>query len=86
VRFHCAASTSVKSFDIKWYELQVEFTDHMVTSMEGDLEKTLNLLFIKVKRYAENRFECNGFKTIERKENVCCKEYNRSQRKMIAEF
>jgi len=24
----------VKSFDIKWYKLQVEFTDHMATSME----------------------------------------------------
>jgi hypothetical protein len=24
----------VNSFDIKWYELQVELTDHMVNSME----------------------------------------------------
>jgi hypothetical protein len=25
----------VENYIIKWYELQVELTDHMVTSMEG---------------------------------------------------
>jgi hypothetical protein len=34
------------SKDIKWYELQVELTDHMVTSMEG-FGKKLNWLFIR---------------------------------------
>jgi hypothetical protein len=32
----------VASHDIKWYELQVELTDHMVTSMEEFWEKILN--------------------------------------------
>ena len=27
-------SNYIKSFDIKWYELQVELTDHMITIME----------------------------------------------------
>jgi hypothetical protein len=34
------------SKDIKWYELQVELTDHMVTSMEG-FGKIRNWLFIR---------------------------------------
>jgi hypothetical protein len=34
------------SKDIKWYELQVELTDHMVTSMEG-FGKNPELVFIR---------------------------------------
>jgi hypothetical protein len=34
------------SKDIKWYELQVELTDHMVTSMEV-LGKKIDWLFIR---------------------------------------
>jgi hypothetical protein len=30
------------SKDIKWYELQIELTDHMVTSMEEFWKKILN--------------------------------------------
>jgi hypothetical protein len=45
----------IKSFDIKWYELQVEFTDHMVTSMEI-WEKESELTFLQVKQCAESKF------------------------------
>lgn len=38
-------SNYVKSFDIKWYELQVELTDHMVNSMEEIWEKDPELTF-----------------------------------------
>ncbi|MFV8356561.1 hypothetical protein ACNQGB_10310 [Flavobacterium sp. XS1P32] len=77
----------VNSFDIKWYELQVELTDHMVNSMEEIWEKDPELTFHQVKQYAENRFGRNGFKAIE-KERIAIlrKEYNRIQRKMITEY
>ena len=80
-------SNYVKSFDIKWYELQVEFTDHMVNSMEEIWEKDPELTFHQVKQYAENRFGRSGFKALE-KERIAIlrKEYNRMQRKMIREF
>jgi hypothetical protein len=51
------------SNDIKWYELQVELTDHMVTSMEELGKKRLT--FHQVKYYAEDKFGRNGFKAIE---------------------
>jgi hypothetical protein len=38
----------VASHDIKWYELQVELTDHMVTSMEEFWEKDPELTFHQV--------------------------------------
>ena len=38
-------SNYVKSFDIKWYELQVELTDHMVNSMEEIWVKDPELTF-----------------------------------------
>jgi hypothetical protein len=55
----------VASHDIKWYELQVELTDHMVTSMEEFWEKDPELTFHQVKYYAEDKFGRNGFKAIE---------------------
>jgi hypothetical protein len=54
------------SKDIKWYELQVELTDHMVTSMEV-LGKNPELAFHQVKQYAENIFVGDSsFKSIEK--------------------
>ena len=80
-------SNYVKSFDIKWYELQVEFTDHMVNSMEEIWEKDPELTFHQVKQYAENHFGRNGFKAVEKgRIQILQNEYKRSQRKMIAEF
>ena len=80
-------SNYVNSFDIKWYELQVELTDHMVNSMEEIWEKDHELTFHQVKQYAENRFGRNGFKAIEKERiEILRKEYNRIQRKMITEY
>lgn len=80
-------SNYVKSFDIKWYELQVELTDHMVTSMEKIWEKDPELTFHQVKQYAENRFGRNGFKAIEKERRIVLhKEFNRSQWKMVGEY
>ncbi|OAB31509.1 hypothetical protein SAMN05444395_101487 [Flavobacterium fryxellicola] len=77
----------VASFDIKWYELQVEITDHMVSRMEGIWEKDPELTFHQVKQYAENEFGRNGFKAMEeQRKRILQKEYNRSQRKMVSQF
>ena len=57
----------VTSFDIKYYELQVEFTDHMVTSMEEIWEKDPELTFDQVKLNAANKFVGDSsFKSIEK--------------------
>lgn len=81
-------SNYIESFDIKWYELQVEFTDHMVTSMEEIWDKDPELTFHQVKQYAESKFVGHSsFKSIqEERKCILQKEYNRSQQKMIAEF
>jgi hypothetical protein len=80
-------SNYVQSFDIKWYELQVELTDHMVNSMEEIWEKEPELTFHQVKQYAENRFGRNGFKEVEKERRIILhKEFNRSQWKMVVEY
>ena len=80
-------SEYVKSFDIKWYELQVELADHMVTSMEEIWEKDPELTFHQVKQYAENHFGRNGFKAIEEERTqILRKEYREAQWKMVAEY
>ena len=78
----------VSSFGIKWYELKVEFTDHMVSSMEEIWEKDPELTFHQVKQYAENKFSGDSsFKSIEKERtNILRKEYNRAQWKMISEY
>lgn len=77
----------IQSFDIKWYEIQVELTDHMVSIMEEIWEQDPELTFHQVKHQAEQRFGRGYFKSIvaERK-TILQKEYNRQQRKMIGEF
>ena len=80
-------SNYIKSFNIKWYELQVELTDHMITSMEEIWEKEPELTFHQVKQYAENRFGRNGFKEVEKERRIILhKEFNRSQWKMLVEY
>jgi hypothetical protein len=81
-------SNYVNSFDIKWYELQVEFTDHMVTSMEEIWEKEPELTFHQVKRYAENKFiGDSSFKSIqEERKRILQKLYRKVQWKMITEY
>jgi hypothetical protein len=73
------------SKDIKWYELQVELTDHMVTSMEV-LGKKSGIGFHQVKQDAENIFVGDSsFKSIE-KQNVFCRKYRKVQWKMITDY
>ena len=78
----------VSSFDIKWYELQVELTDHIVSSMEEIWEKDPKLTFEQVKQFAKNKFTGDSsFKSIEKERTkVLRKEYNREQWKMIAAY
>ena len=80
-------SNYIKSFDIKWYELQVELTDHMVNSMEEIWEKDPELTFHQVKQYAENSFGRNGFKAIEEDRiQILRKEFRKAQWKMITKY
>ncbi|MBG6111747.1 hypothetical protein IWX84_002635 [Flavobacterium sp. CG_9.10] len=76
------------SFDIKWYELQLEFTDHMVSSMEEIWEKDPNLTFEQVKQFTANKFiGDSSFKTIEKeRRKILSKELSREHRKMIAKY
>jgi hypothetical protein len=75
------------SKDIKYYELQIELTDHMVTSMEEFWKKDPELTFHQVKYYAEDKFGRNGFKAIEEERTqILRKEFKRVQLKMIAEY
>jgi hypothetical protein len=77
----------VASHDIKWYELQVELTDHMVTSMEDFWEKDPELTFHQVKHYAEDKFGRNGFKAIEKQRTQILKrEHRKVQWEMITEY
>lgn len=78
----------VRSFDIKWYELQVEFTDHMVSSMEEIWEKDPKLTFDQVKLNAANKFVGDSsFKSIEEeRKRILQKEYMKVQWKMITEY
>lgn len=81
-------SDYIESKDIKWYELQVELTDHMVSSMEEIWGKNPDLTFHQVKQYAENKFTGDSsFKSIEKEQTKFLrKEYNRAQWKMIAAY
>lgn len=75
------------SKDIKWYELQVELTDHMINSMEEFWAEDPELTFHQVKYYAEDKFGRNGFKAIEEERtHILRKEYRRMQWKMIADY
>jgi hypothetical protein len=80
-------SNYIESKDIKWYELQVELTDHMVTSMEEFWAKDPDLTFHQVKHYAEDKFGRNGFKAIEEERTqILKKEYRSAQWKMIVDY
>jgi hypothetical protein len=77
----------IESRDIKWYELQVELTDHMVSSMEEFWAKDPELTFHQVKHYAEEKFGRNGFKAIEEERTqILRKEFRKAQWKMVADY
>ena len=77
----------IQSFDIKWYELQVELTDHFVSIMEDIWDEHPELSFHQVKYRAEQSFGRNYFKEVEKERKMILqKEFNRILRKMVAEF
>ena len=77
----------VKSFDIKYYELQVELTDHMVTSMEEFWEQNPELSFEQVKENTFKKFTKPELKAIEKKrKQILVEEYNKQQRKMVGTY
>lgn len=79
-------SNYVRSFNIKWYELQVELTDHFVSIMEEVWKQDPELSFHQVKHSAEQRFGRNYFKVLEKERTISLrKEHKRSQLKMVGE-
>jgi hypothetical protein len=77
----------MQSFDIKWYELEVELKDHFISIIEEIWEKNPELTFFQAKQYAENRFGQNEFRKIEKERiKILVKEYNLSQRKAVIDY
>jgi hypothetical protein len=77
----------VASNDIKWYELQIELTDHLVSIMEEMWSADSQLSFQQVKYQAEQRFGRNYFKEIEaERRKILQKQFNLNQRKMVSEY
>jgi hypothetical protein len=80
-------SDYVVSFDIKWYELQVEFTDHMVNSMEEIWENNPELSFEDVLLQAKISFGPLGFKGIEKQRiEILRREIKRKQKRIVLEY
>jgi hypothetical protein len=77
----------IQSFDIKWYELQVELTDHFVSIMEEIWQEDEELTFHQVKYRAEYRFGKYYFKNIEEERTaILRKEYKKQQWSMVREY
>lgn len=80
-------SNYIQSFDIKFYELQVELTDHFVLIMEEIWNEDVELSFHQVKYRAEQRFGRNYFEEVEvERAKVLRKECKRIQLKMVSEY
>lgn len=80
-------SNYIQSFDIKWYELQVELTDHIVSSAEEFFVDGTGLSAIELRDFAATEFRKNGFIFIEEERTqILKKEYRRNQFKMVREF
>jgi hypothetical protein len=77
----------IKNIDVKYYELQVELTDHLVLIMEEIWTEDPELTFHQVKYRAEQRFGRNYFKEVEKERKMILqKEFNRQHRKIVADF
>jgi hypothetical protein len=78
----------IKNIDVKYYELQVELTDHLVLVMEEIWTEDPKLTFHQVKQYAEDKFLGNSsFKSIEeQRKSILQKEHKKVQWKMITEY
>lgn len=80
-------SNYVRSFNIKWHELQVELTDHFISIMEEVWKQDPELSFHQVKHSAEQRFGRNYFKEVEKQRTkVLRKEHKRSQLQIVGEY
>ena len=77
----------IESRDIKWYELQVELTDHMVSSMQEFWAKDPELSFEQVKENTFKKFTKPELKAIEKeRKQILVEEYNKQQRKMVGTY
>lgn len=77
----------IKNIDVKFYELQVELTDHLVLIMEEIWTEDPELTFHQVMFRAEQRFGKNYFKEVEKERKMILrKEFNRQHRKMVSEY
>lgn len=76
-------SIYIQSFDIKWYELHVELTDHFISIMEEIWETNPGLTFEQVKYRAEQLFGKSYFKQVEKDRRIILQqEFYRSHRKI----
>jgi hypothetical protein len=82
-----SVSNYIKSFDIKWYELQVELTDHFVSIMEEIWNENPELSFEQLKYRAERRFGRNYFKQAEKDRKIILQqEFKRNHWKVVLEY
>jgi hypothetical protein len=80
-------SDYIESKDIKWYELQVELTDHMVLSMEEFWVQNPDLSFEQVKENTFKKFTKSELKAIEEERTkILGKEVAKEHRKLIGEY
>ncbi|MDG2433102.1 hypothetical protein [Flavobacterium sp.] len=80
-------SNYIESKDIKWYELQLELTDHMVLSMEEFWEQNPDLSFEQVQEKTFKKIAKPELKAIEKERaKILSKELAKEHRKMIAEY
>jgi hypothetical protein len=77
----------VVSKDIKWYELQMELTDHLVMEMERIWEQSPELSFHQVMNQSERLFGRNGFKEIEtERTEILRKQYRKQHFTLVKEY
>lgn len=77
----------IASKDIKWYELQMELTDHLVMEMEQIWEQNPELSFHQVMNQAERLFGRNGFKEVENERmEILRKQYRKQHFTLVKEY
>lgn len=80
-------SNYIQSFDIKWYELQVELTDHFVSIMEEIWNEDPELTFHQVKYRAEQRFGRNYFEeVVQERKKILQKGFNKKRTNAVIEY
>jgi len=80
-------SDYIESLDIKWYELQVEITDHVVSSAEDFFRDVTELSFEQLRHYVASEIRRNSFLLIEEERTkILRREHLKRQWKMISEY